>query len=274
MGHHLTVYKHPESKSIVFAAGSIIFSWGLDAHHDSATGIPPHDENYYAVRVLKDGYGPMKEIQQAMGNLFADMDCTKAATMDEGFVFEKYNESALAGTPLSWVDNPKKTKKKKETYEAVPNDKEKRLRCIRIEGQSRTGFGESIIAGMEVSISNQYVGGKNWRDETRWFAAMIDYEQIETEYRKKKKTNERVREWPWYFEAWIDLEMKGQLHVQSRAVTDNGDIEDVSMESAAKLKLNSLRPCRQKDWIWRKRPILSKYEKREGSDITVMKTEL
>merc|ERR1712173_492046 len=114
-----------------------------------------------------------------------------------------------------------------------PNDKDKGLRCIRIEGQSRTGFGESIIAGMEVSVSNQYIGGKNWKDEKRWFAAMIDYEQIETEYTNRKKTKDLVREWPWYFEAWIDLEMKDQLHVESRGVTDNGDIEDVS--SAAKL---------------------------------------
>ena len=189
----------------MFGAGPIIFSWGLDAHHDSATGIPPHDENYYAVRVLEDGYGPMREVQQAMFNLFADMECAQPMTMEKGFVFQKYDESKV-GAPLSWPNNEKR-RRKKLGYDPVPKDEEKGLQCIRIEGKSRTGFGQSIIAGIEVAVSNEFIGGVDWKEEKRWFAAMIDYEQIEADYNKRKGKYE-LQEWPWYFEAWIDVEMK------------------------------------------------------------------
>eukprot|EP00658_Telonema_sp_P-2_P004742 TRINITY_DN11763_c0_g1_i2.p1 TRINITY_DN11763_c0_g1~~TRINITY_DN11763_c0_g1_i2.p1 ORF type:complete len:214 (+),score=28.68 TRINITY_DN11763_c0_g1_i2:518-1159(+) len=70
--HHLTLYKH-KSGAIVFGAGTCQWSWGLDANHDSATGVPAERANGYSIRVGKDQQGPDLAVQQATINLFADM---------------------------------------------------------------------------------------------------------------------------------------------------------------------------------------------------------
>ena len=38
--HHLTLYRHA-SGALVFGAGTVQWAWGLDAHHDTETGVPP-----------------------------------------------------------------------------------------------------------------------------------------------------------------------------------------------------------------------------------------
>ncbi|HEY8333371.1 MAG TPA: DUF4082 domain-containing protein [Tardiphaga sp.] len=53
--HSLTLYRDPTSGALVFGAGTVYWSWGLDSHHDNET--TPADPN----------------VQQAMVNLFADM---------------------------------------------------------------------------------------------------------------------------------------------------------------------------------------------------------
>jgi hypothetical protein len=62
--HHLTLYRHPPTLrgALVFGAGTINWSWGLDAQHD-------RDPNF------KDVPPSIPEIamQQATVNLFADM---------------------------------------------------------------------------------------------------------------------------------------------------------------------------------------------------------
>ena len=50
------------------------WAWGLDAHHDTETGIPPERANSSSTRVGIDLNGPDKNIQQATINLFADME--------------------------------------------------------------------------------------------------------------------------------------------------------------------------------------------------------
>ena len=55
MTHHLTIYRAP-SGALVFGAGTVQWSWGLDADHDRQPD-PPADRN----------------MQQATINLFADM---------------------------------------------------------------------------------------------------------------------------------------------------------------------------------------------------------
>ena len=89
--HHLTLYRHktpkraqqPSNKggdlespsdALVFGAGTVQWSWGLDAHHDTETGIPPERANPNSTRVGVDPNGPDRNIQQATVNLFADMD--------------------------------------------------------------------------------------------------------------------------------------------------------------------------------------------------------
>ena len=82
--HHLTLYRHETPKqsanetsnsgALVFGAGTVQWAWGLDAHHDTETGIPPERANSSSTRVGIDLNGPDKNIQQATINLFADME--------------------------------------------------------------------------------------------------------------------------------------------------------------------------------------------------------
>ncbi len=70
--HHLTLYRH-SSGALVFGAGTVQWAWGLDAHHDSETGVPPERANHSATRIGVDVMAPDRNIQQATVNLFADM---------------------------------------------------------------------------------------------------------------------------------------------------------------------------------------------------------
>jgi hypothetical protein len=55
VSHHLTLYRAP-SGALVFGAGTVQWSWGLDSYHDRQPD-PPEDRN----------------MQQATVNLFSDM---------------------------------------------------------------------------------------------------------------------------------------------------------------------------------------------------------
>ena len=95
--HHLTLYRHETPKqsansagnsahsrgALVFGAGTIQWSWGLDAHHDTETGIPPERANTSSTRVGVDLNGPDRNIQQATVNLFADMDVQPQTLQDD-----------------------------------------------------------------------------------------------------------------------------------------------------------------------------------------------
>ena len=70
--HHLTLYRHA-SGALVFGAGTVQWAWGLDAHHDTETGVPPERVNENTTRVGVDPNGPDPVIRQATVNLFADM---------------------------------------------------------------------------------------------------------------------------------------------------------------------------------------------------------
>ena len=98
--HHLTLYRHetsngtqqssdknsnPENGSgaLVFGAGTVQWAWGLDAHHDTETGIPPERANSSSTRVGVDLNGPDKNVQQATVNLFADMGVQPQTLQDD-----------------------------------------------------------------------------------------------------------------------------------------------------------------------------------------------
>jgi hypothetical protein len=75
--HALTLYR-AASGALVFGAGTVQWSWGLDPHHDSPAGVPPHVANPYVTRVGRDLAGPDRAVQQATANLFADMGLAPA----------------------------------------------------------------------------------------------------------------------------------------------------------------------------------------------------
>lgn len=76
--HHLTLYRAP-SGAIVFGAGTVQWSWGLDAEHDGASGVPPERANPYNTRLERDGFAPEPAVQQATVNLLADMGVQPAS---------------------------------------------------------------------------------------------------------------------------------------------------------------------------------------------------
>ena len=70
--HHLVIYRSV-SGSLVFGAGTVQWSWGLDPVHDTETGIPPDKASPTNIRVGVDQMGAEPDIQQATLNLFCDM---------------------------------------------------------------------------------------------------------------------------------------------------------------------------------------------------------
>ena len=82
--HHLTQYRAP-SGALVFGAGTIQWSWGLDGEHD------------------RGGSTPDPDMQQATANLFADMG-VQPGSLQSGLVAATASSDAAA--PTSQVTTP------------------------------------------------------------------------------------------------------------------------------------------------------------------------
>ena len=93
--HHLTLYRHA-SGALVFGAGTVQWAWGLDAHHDTETGVPPERVNENTTRVGVDPNGPDRNVRQATVNLFADMG-VQPATLAPDLVRAEPRRSRAAG---------------------------------------------------------------------------------------------------------------------------------------------------------------------------------
>lgn len=100
--HALTLYR-ASSGAWVFSAGTVQWSWGLDPHHDTETGVPPERANGNSIRVGVDLKGPVRAIQQATVNLFADMG-VQPATLQPGLV--RAQPSADRSAPASRITAP------------------------------------------------------------------------------------------------------------------------------------------------------------------------
>lgn len=137
--HHLVLYRH-ESGALVFGSGTVQWPWGLDAHHDTETGVPPERTNGLNIRVGVDPHGPDRAIQQATVNLFSDMG-VRPATLQDDLV--RARASTDDTPPTSSIDAP-------PASFAVRS-------LVRITGTaSDTGGG--MVAGLEVSVD----GGSRW----------------------------------------------------------------------------------------------------------------
>ncbi|MDE2805135.1 MAG: hypothetical protein OXN18_08335 [Gemmatimonadota bacterium] len=147
--HHAVMYRH-ESGALVFGAGTLQWSWGLDAHHDTETGVPPERQNGSDTRVGVDPHGPDRVLQQATVNLFADMG-VQPATLEEGLVAAEASGDDEA--PMSSVDT---------------------VSLVRGEGTvttfvtgSASDGGGGVVAAVEVSVD----GGATWhpaRGREKW----------------------------------------------------------------------------------------------------------
>lgn len=123
VNHSLTMYR-AESGALVFGAGTVFWSWGLNDQHEGAT--TPTDPN----------------VQQAMVNMFADMGI-QPTTLDASLILATQSTDTLK--PTSTISSPV-------------------VGASFVEGQHVTitgtaqDFGGGIIAGIEVSTD----GGQHW----------------------------------------------------------------------------------------------------------------
>jgi hypothetical protein len=127
--HHLTLYRAP-SGALVFGAGTVQWSWGLDSGTGSGNG----------------GGNTDLAMQQATVNLFADMG-VQPATLMPGLT--PATQSADATPPTSTITSP--------SQGATLQDGAK----VTISGTA-TDAGGGVVAGVEVSTD----GGSTWHPVT------------------------------------------------------------------------------------------------------------
>jgi hypothetical protein len=121
--HHMTLYR-AASGALVFSAGTIQWSWGLDANHDGAQ--EPADER----------------MQQATVNLLADMGA-QPTTLDRVLVPATKSQDTQA--PGTTVTSPRRD------LSVTPGE------SVTVQGSARDS-GDGQIASVEVSID----GGDRW----------------------------------------------------------------------------------------------------------------
>ena len=138
--HNAVLYRH-ESGALVFDTGTLQWPWGLDAHHDTETGVPPERQNGMDTRVGVDPNGPDLVLQQATLNVFADMG-VQPATMQPDLV------AATASTD----DVPPTS-----SFEA-PAGPDPESGMMTISGTA-SDAGGGVVAAVEVSLD----GGTTWR---------------------------------------------------------------------------------------------------------------
>jgi hypothetical protein len=121
--HHLTLYR-ASSGALVFGAGTVQWSWGLDSNHDGTAA--PTDVN----------------MQQATVNLLADMHA-QPATIQPGLISAAASSDTVA--PSSTISSPL------NGAVVQPNT------IVTITGNA-TDAGGGVVGGVEVSVD----GGVSW----------------------------------------------------------------------------------------------------------------
>jgi hypothetical protein len=121
--HHATLYRHP-SGALVFGAGTVQWSWGLDSTHDIS------------------GTSSDVNLQQATVNLFADMGI-QPATLQSGLLAT--TASTDTTPPTSVITSPSSG-----TTVAAGTQ-------VTVKGTA-TDSGGGVVAGVEVSVN----GGATW----------------------------------------------------------------------------------------------------------------
>ena len=150
--HTFTLYR-AKSGALVFSGGTVQFAWALDNFHDNPgavlgrraylPGVP--SGNSYSHRVSVDPYGPVRAIQQAMVNLFADMGI-QPANLEPDLVPATPSTDKTA--PLSKIASP-------ADGTTVADG------TVTIAGTA-SDAGGGVVAGVEVSVD----GGKTWHPAT------------------------------------------------------------------------------------------------------------
>ncbi|WP_375437790.1 DUF4082 domain-containing protein, partial [uncultured Hymenobacter sp.] len=124
--HHLSLYKH-SSGALVFGAGTVQWSWGLDGNHDRA--------------IVGAGAAPSPVMKQATVNLFADMG-VQPGSLETGLIAATASTDTQAPTVV--INSP-------TAGASLPSG----------QGVTVTGTASdaSAVAGVEISTD----GGTSWR---------------------------------------------------------------------------------------------------------------
>ncbi|WP_307797504.1 DUF4082 domain-containing protein [Actinomadura barringtoniae] len=128
--HHLTLYRAP-SGALVFGAGTVQWSWGLDADHDGPSEAPT---------------APDSNMRQATVNLFADMG-VQPLTLQTGLSAASASTDHTA--PTSTITSP-------TSGTQIVNG-----RTVTVTGTATDGGGGQV-GGVEVSTD----GGTTWHPAT------------------------------------------------------------------------------------------------------------
>jgi hypothetical protein len=123
--HTMTMYRDPESKAIVFGAGTVQWSWGLDGNHDGVPTVPD------------------SRMQQATINLFADMG-VQPETLQANLLPATASTDETA--PISIITSPSGGLLVQSGSTPVT-----------ITGTASDAGGK--VGGIEISVD----GGTNWR---------------------------------------------------------------------------------------------------------------
>ena len=188
--HHLTLYR-ASSGALVFGAGTVQYSWGLDNFHDNSTGMPGNRANRYSIRVGTDYNGPVKALQQATVNLFADMDVQPSALQAD---LAPATKSSDALAPVSKILTPL-------------DGADLAADVLRVTGEA-TDRGDGTVAGVEVSLD----GGVRWHPTTGEGRYVQDLGTV----------------YEWSYEVQVPRE-QNDLHVLSRATDDSANTETPSV---------------------------------------------
>jgi hypothetical protein len=125
--HHMTMYRAP-SGALVFGAGTVQWSWGLDSNHDNSFGFPTPP--------------PSTDMQQATVNLFADMGI-QPGSLQGGLLLA--TQSTDTTPPTSTITNP-------TAGSTVTTGSQ-----VTITGTAADSGG-GVVGGVEVSLD----GGTTW----------------------------------------------------------------------------------------------------------------
>ena len=133
--HHMTLYR-ASSGALVFSAGSVQYSWGLDDLHTYFTRP--------SGRVRHDHMGAVPAIQQATVNLLADME-VQPASLQPGLMPAEASQDTTG--PLAQI--------------VVPSNGDVVGQVVTIEGTA-VDQGSGVVSGVEVSTD----GGTTWHPAT------------------------------------------------------------------------------------------------------------
>ena len=125
--HQMTLHR-ASSGALVFGAGTVQFAWGLDSNHDNPFGFPTPAAD--------------PDMQQAVVNLFADMD-VQPATLQPGLV--PATQSTDTVPPDSQISSPTSG----STVRVGTN--------VVVTGTA-VDSGGGVVAGVEISLD----GGNSW----------------------------------------------------------------------------------------------------------------